>query len=558
MNCFWLAYSPGLTASLTRYIAVEGSSALNATEANVSVPISDAIDIKSVYVKSNTGWGGNAGQLKIGVMDNGALATGVEVILQSAISGSVTPGSPYSIAANRTVSIRIITPSGSMPTSLSILIFYTCSAGQVITFIQASTISATTFFGLQGAGSSSATEAQVYSPLGAAGTFQNLRVKVSAAPGIAASGKKWTITARGNTTENTGGNTTLTCDILETATTGSDTSHTPSVAAGCLASIGIVATSSPAAAILAGSMTFVPTTAGEACMQSAHSNTATGGSTNNFAQLSGFPTSWNTTEDVGSPQSWMRACTLKALYVRTSSGLGAGSPTKQSDVCPCVGGTDKTALKVSITGNVTTFGKTTGQSVAIADGDALDISIRPTNTPSAVRHQMGMCYSIVTEIITAVAQASEGGETGGTVIPVRIIRPNTTISTGSWRTDTGATGLHLAIDEKVADDADYIQSALSPTSADVCEVSLDPVLDPGRSNDGSDHRIHYRYQKDASGGDTINLTVRLMQGTTEIANWAHTNISNGFTEAEQVLTDGQANSITDYGDLRLRFESIKV
>lgn len=51
----------------------------------------------------------------------------------------------------------------------------------------------------------------------------------------------------------------------------------------------------------------------------------------------------------------------------------------------------------------------------------------------------------------------------------------------------------------------------------------------------------------------INLTVRLMQGTTQIASWTHTGIGTGFTLATQTLSTTEADSITDYTDLRLRF-----
>ncbi len=113
--------------------------------------------------------------------------------------------------------------------------------------------------------------------------------------------------------------------------------------------------------------------------------------------------------------------------------------------------------------------------------------------------------------------------------------------------------MHTAIDESVIDDADYIQSGLSPVSADISEVKFSSLTDPAIS---SGHVIRYRYQKDTTGGDTINLVVRLVQGTTVIASWTHNNI-DAVTTAEQTLSGGEADSITDYTDLRLRFEATK-
>ncbi len=77
----------------------------------------------------------------------------------------------------------------------------------------------------------------------------------------------------------------------------------------------------------------------------------------------------------------------------------------------------------------------------------------------------------------------------------------------------------------------------------------DPLVSQG-------HTISYRYKKNAPGGDQIDLTVRLVQGTTVIASWTHTNI-DALTQVTQILTGAQADSITDYTDLRLRFEAVK-
>jgi hypothetical protein len=129
------------------------------------------------------------------------------------------------------------------------------------------------------------------------------------------------------------------------------------------------------------------------------------------------------------------------------------------------------------------------------------------------------------------------------------------VSDGSWLTNAGSATLYAAIDETTASDADFIQSSASPASADVCEIQFQALNDPSSS---AGHNVSYRYQKDVAAGDQINLTVRLMQGATEIAAWTHTNIGLGWTGVTQTLTGTQADAITNYGDLRLRFEAIKV
>lgn len=129
------------------------------------------------------------------------------------------------------------------------------------------------------------------------------------------------------------------------------------------------------------------------------------------------------------------------------------------------------------------------------------------------------------------------------------------VSDGTWTTDTGGSSLFGAIDETSPSDADYIQSAESP-SADLCEVQLTALTDPASS---SGHIIRYRYDKNLASVPAINLTVRLRQGaSTTIATWTHNNISNGFVLAEQTLSGAEADAISNYADLRLQFEATQV
>lgn len=114
---------------------------------------------------------------------------------------------------------------------------------------------------------------------------------------------------------------------------------------------------------------------------------------------------------------------------------------------------------------------------------------------------------------------------------------------------TGAS-LFGTIDESVASDADFDTSAVSPIQADFFEVKFSPLSDPLSS---VGHQVGYRYKKSQTGGEQINLRVRLVQGTTVIASWTHLGI-DAVTTATQTLSNAQADAITDYSDLRLRFE----
>ena len=136
-------------------------------------------------------------------------------------------------------------------------------------------------------------------------------------------------------------------------------------------------------------------------------------------------------------------------------------------------------------------------------------------------------------------------------------RPSTdTNNPGSWLDEAGgSTSIYTHIDEASRDDADYIKTPLAPSSA-VYVTKLSTVEDPvGNVN----HIIRYAYQKDATGGAQIDLTVQLRQAYvseaslgTLIHSEVHTNIPNGWTAGTFTLSAGEADTITDYTSLYIR------
>jgi hypothetical protein len=127
------------------------------------------------------------------------------------------------------------------------------------------------------------------------------------------------------------------------------------------------------------------------------------------------------------------------------------------------------------------------------------------------------------------------------------LRPDADSSTGSWTNESGASTLYASIDETSASDTDYIKSGTG--SNDVCKIRLS---NPGGAVT-SPMVISYRYYKEANNATVVNLRVRLLQGTTEIAAWEHTGISNTPAVANQTLTSPQFAAITDFDDLFLEF-----
>lgn len=152
--------------------------------------------------------------------------------------------------------------------------------------------------------------------------------------------------------------------------------------------------------------------------------------------------------------------------------------------------------------------------------------------------------------------AQSFGKTGVSTGISQFARPDSDITKDNWDDLLGGDNddiLYDEINESVRNDINYATSGqLIPIvdETETWEVGLSNVIDPETS---SNHIVRYAYGKDAAGGVQINLTVRLLQGSTEIASWPHLNIGNGFTSANQTLSSAQADSITNYSDLRLRF-----
>lgn len=112
--------------------------------------------------------------------------------------------------------------------------------------------------------------------------------------------------------------------------------------------------------------------------------------------------------------------------------------------------------------------------------------------------------------------------------------------------------LYEEIDESTRNDNDFTRSATLTIlgQSDTWQVGLSTIMDPQTS---SNHIVRYVYKKSGDGGITVDLTVRLMQGSTQIASWTHNDVGSTFTLATQTLSESEANSITNYADLRFTF-----
>jgi hypothetical protein len=136
-------------------------------------------------------------------------------------------------------------------------------------------------------------------------------------------------------------------------------------------------------------------------------------------------------------------------------------------------------------------------------------------------------------------------------------RPNADAHVGNFEDQAaGTTDIYQSIDEDTPSDSDYIVSPSEPSSEPyVCGLST--VTDPEAA---TGHIVRYRYAKNVTGGNQIDLSVELREGYvsevsqgTLIASWAHTDISATAVTQAQTLSASEANAITDYADLFLRF-----
>lgn len=124
----------------------------------------------------------------------------------------------------------------------------------------------------------------------------------------------------------------------------------------------------------------------------------------------------------------------------------------------------------------------------------------------------------------------------------QILVPISDISTGSWVPSSGV-DLYATLDESIASDVDYITTS----SISTCEVKLSTGIDP---NSSIEHTLNYRL---LSG--TGSVSVHLYQGASLIVSYGPHTLTGSAQDFSQTLSAAEADSITDYSDIRVRFIS---
>ena len=131
------------------------------------------------------------------------------------------------------------------------------------------------------------------------------------------------------------------------------------------------------------------------------------------------------------------------------------------------------------------------------------------------------------------------------------VRPAADAARGGWRNEAAGTLLFPSISKPAIDDATYIVSALE-TPNDTARIKL-AVPDYEL---GDEVEVEYRIGKHPPlATQSLDLTVRLLQGTTEIVSWSHIDVGGAPVSITRVLTEPQVAAIGDFSDLYLEFVS---
>ena len=130
----------------------------------------------------------------------------------------------------------------------------------------------------------------------------------------------------------------------------------------------------------------------------------------------------------------------------------------------------------------------------------------------------------------------------------QFLRPSSDVTTTNWTRSSGSSDYWTYIDEVTADSGDYVQTQ---TQAAGLEVGLSTVETPSNRNN---HIVRLQaWALGSAAGE--RQTVLLLQGATTIATVVNNAVitRNTPTTLNYTLTSGEASTITDYSNLRLRF-----
>lgn len=351
----------------TQYIWVTSSllGSWNANQNNRDQRMPGSFTLSELYVLLDTApTAGKSWQFDL--MKNGS-TTGVTVTIADAAVTATDSVNSIAYAAGDTISLRAV-PTNTPTTGTNVWWNIKCSGtGTPILGGNASAMSNSadnftapnSVWNLWGTTNASR---EILIPC--AGTFSNFYVGLDASP---SAGKSYDITLLKN-----GSATTVTVNIADANTTGSDTTHSFSVVAGDTICLQTHPVSTPTARQVDWGFVFTPTTDGESFMSYGSAAAPSTAATRFEQPLGGGGNSWNATER----QVVIGDYDITKQYVKLDAASGAA---KSWDVTLRNNAAD-TALTTNLAD--TTTGNTTA-TVSPAQGDKLAIELTPNGTPTA-------------------------------------------------------------------------------------------------------------------------------------------------------------------------------
>lgn len=219
------------------------------------------------------------------------------------------------------------------------------------------------------------------------GKIKNLYVQLRFAPGTAPDAYRFTLRVNGANSDDGEGNP-LQVTIVADDTTGNDTAHEITVAAGDILTMIVEPLDTPLGAPqVCWGMTFEADIDGESIILGGTSSSPNPAASVYIWLTADDITGWDGTEAFR--YQLAQECTLKKLYLLLSAAPGDGKSYTFTLRKPGNGQADGN-LTVTITGAATTTGNDTVNTDAIADDDYVDLESTPAGTPDATDAYWGL------------------------------------------------------------------------------------------------------------------------------------------------------------------------
>ena len=390
-------YYDALNNAATEYNLVQGSYTWSATENYRKQGISAPGTITNLYVELSVDPGTSPDAYTFTLMLNGAATALTCSIVADSTSGNDTAHS-VSVAAGDVVSLRceaISTPSAAPYAQWSMMFTGSvASQSNIMSSVDGDNTQIVYWPASGGAGIGWTVELQSSQLVAAAGKIKNLYVVLDTDPGTDPDAFRFTLRLNG-------ASSALTCTITANATTGNDTAHEVTVAAGDRICIMVEPLNTPSVYCSAWvGMTFEANIDGESLILAGSPYYLSASTTEYMCPIPYVNVDWNATE--AQAQQLGQVCVLKNLYV-----LLDGTPYNNSHSADLYtitvrvnSASPANGLVAVVTSDATTANDTT-HTITLAAGDNVSVQNVPTSTPTAREPKWGMvCYIAPTYSLT--------------------------------------------------------------------------------------------------------------------------------------------------------------